>query len=137
VSRQIQTGKKFYPTDWSLNLYGNSEDVGSTFETMIINSIARHLSFQNFSRLTPLTLSYFQNYQKEELDLVVQDRKKIHIAFEMKVKAKGDDLAKAARIIEQLRAPFGVVVTGAPGVIEYYREKILHVSAEILLAGLF
>jgi len=136
-SRQIQTGKKFYPVDWILNHYSNSQDVGSVFETAIIASVHRHLSFQNFSRPSPLMLSYFRNYQKEELDLIIQDHRKIYCAIEIKNKAKGDDISKTYRLVEQVKAPYGIVVTGAPGVFEYYREKILHVSAEIFLASLY
>jgi len=137
IARALQRPKKIYPVDWILQSWIPHPTSGATFENAVICALHRHCGFENFTRVRPLNLNYFKNYENQEVDAVIEDGKKAVYVVEVKLKAKGEHFSQLENLREKLQAPCAVLVTQIPDVFEWINPKLLHISVEHWCALLF
>ncbi|MEO5968897.1 MAG: AAA family ATPase, partial [Bdellovibrionia bacterium] len=130
IARTLQRPKKLYPVDWILQSWIPHPSSGAVFENAVICALHRHCGFENFTRVRPLNLNYFQNYANQEIDAVIEEGKKALITIEIKLKAKSEHFSQLENLREKLQAPYAVLVTNIPGVFEWINPQLLHISVE-------
>lgn len=86
--KQIRKEKKFYPMDFSLTNYQRPLMEGGQFECVVASLLRRGLFSEISSIVNPLHLGYYRDYDKREVDFVIQTKKEIILSAECKLKEK-------------------------------------------------
>lgn len=87
-TKQIRKEKKFYPMDFCLTDYREPLIDGAKFECMVASLLRRGLYSETTGILGKYHLGFYRDYEKREVDFVLQGKNKIVLAVECKLKAK-------------------------------------------------
>lgn len=98
---QIKKEKKFYPIDFCFLDYVTPLMEGAKLETQVACLLHRHFSRENPS-LTNLSLGYYRDYQKRELDFLITKKKDVLVAMECKNNPK-KEIETANYITNQIK----------------------------------
>lgn len=129
-SRQIRKEKKFYPMDFCFTGYKEPTLDGGRFECIVACLFHRGL-YEDITGLTAKhALGFFRDYNKKEVDLVVQKGKEVLLAVECKLRAKAG--AGHLKPFMKYRPSESILLVEEEGVFESIGDNIYAISIEYL-----
>lgn len=115
-AKQIRKEKKFYPIDFCFTNYQWPLIEGGHFECIVACLLMRSLFSETSSVISQLNLGFFRDYNKNEVDFILQDKRKIYLAAECKLKSKGD--TSNLRHFKKYNPRESIMIVEEPGIFE-------------------
>ncbi len=129
-AKQIRKEKKFYPMDFCFTAYREPRIDGARFECMMACILNRGL-YEDISGFTAkYNLGYFRDYNRKEVDFVLQKGKEVVLAIECKLKSKLG--APNLKSFQKFKPKESILAVEEPGIFEAINDNIYIVSIEFL-----